>query len=245
MSIKTSDSIIAISKALLTFQGQVDGVGKTKKNPAFKSNYATLENVRDTAVPELQAVGVVFIQSAGAIVDGVMSMTTRLIHAESGEWIEGVMDIPLGKRDPQGMGSAQTYASRYGLMAMLGLPAIDDDSEAAIDRNNQRPAPTSTTAERANQPDTGLSAYNRHNNAMTAAKTLPELQAAFEATKGDRRLTNGECELLLSLKDRRKLALSIKPVFIPANFDSLDKDGTIPYADRDELQEALNNGGQQ
>lgn len=139
--IQTSDNIKAISAALLKFQGAVDGVRKDSKNPAFKSHYASLEAVRDTAVPELQKVGVVFLQSAGAIVDGVMAMTTRLIHPESGEWIEGTMDIALGKRDPQGVGSASTYAARYSLMAMLGLPSIDDDGETAIDRTNSRPEP--------------------------------------------------------------------------------------------------------
>lgn len=134
----TSPNITNISQALLKFQGAVEGVDKSKVNPAFKSKYATLENVRDTAVPELQAVGVFYIQSPGAIVDGSIGMTTRLIHAESGEWIEGSMDIPLGKKDPQGAGSAITYASRYHLMAMLGLPAVDDDAETAIDRNDKR-----------------------------------------------------------------------------------------------------------
>jgi hypothetical protein len=152
VTIRTSDSIKAISGALLAFQGAVDGVGKTAENPGFKKDgkalkYANLESVIDTAKPQLQAVGVVFLQSAGAIVDGVMAMTTRLIHAESGEWIEGTMDICLGKKDPQGVGSAQTYSQRYHLMAMLGLPPVDDDAEGAIDRNNQRPIP-----ERSSEP---------------------------------------------------------------------------------------------
>ena len=162
--LKTSDSIKAISAALFAFQGAVEGVEKNSKNPAFKSRYANLEAVRDTAVPELQKVGVVFLQSAGAIVDGVMAMTTRLIHVESGEWIEGTMDIALGKRDPQGVGSASTYAARYSLMHMLGLPPIDDDGEAAIDRNNSRPAtsdvpPTSALSKaQAREPFTALQA---------------------------------------------------------------------------------------
>ena len=56
------------------------------------------------------------------------------MHAESGEWIEGTGEIPLGKKDPQGAGSAQTYAQRYHLMAMLGLPPTDDDGESAMER---------------------------------------------------------------------------------------------------------------
>lgn len=139
MSIKTSESIKAIARALLLFQNTVKGVGRDSNNPAFKSKYASLENVVDTIRLGMNQCGLVFMQSGGAIADGVMAMTTRLIHAESGEWIEGNMDIMLGKRDPQGVGSAQTYAQRYHLMAMLGLPPVDDDGEAAIDRNNTRP----------------------------------------------------------------------------------------------------------
>jgi hypothetical protein len=146
MSITTSPTIGVISAALLKFQGAVEGVGRNAENSAFKKDgkalkYASLESVIDTARPDLQKVGIVFLQSAGAIVEGVMAMTTRLIHAESGEWIEGTMDIALGKRDPQGTGSAQTYAQRYHLMAMLGLPPVDDDGEGAIDRNHSRPTP--------------------------------------------------------------------------------------------------------
>ena len=139
--LNTSTSIKSISMALLAFQGRVDGVARDSANPHFKNRYASLEAVHHTAVPVLQDVGIVYIQIPGAIVDGVMAMTTRLIHAETGEWIEGTGDIPLGKRDPQGAGSAQTYAQRYHLMAMLGLPPIDDDGEGAIDRENKRPEP--------------------------------------------------------------------------------------------------------
>jgi len=140
MSITTSPEIKNISAALLGFQGQVRGVGRDSTNPGFKSKYASLENVVDTIREALQSSGLAFMQSGGAIVDGTMAMTTRIIHASSGEWIEGNMDIMLGKRDPQGVGSAQTYAQRYHLMAMLGLPPVDDDGEAAIDRKNERPA---------------------------------------------------------------------------------------------------------
>jgi hypothetical protein len=139
--LRTSDSIKAISMALLAFQGRVKGVAKSSDNAFFHNKYANLATVREAIDEALQSCGVAFLQSAGSITDGMMEMSTRLIHAETGEWIEGVMQIPLGKRDPQGAGSAQTYAQRYHLMAMLGLPPVDDDGEAAIDRNNDRPAP--------------------------------------------------------------------------------------------------------
>jgi hypothetical protein len=57
---------------------------------------------------------------------------TKLVHAESGQWQSSLMVMPLPKNDPQGYGSALTYARRYGLATLVGLVSeIDDDAEAA------------------------------------------------------------------------------------------------------------------
>ena len=121
-----------LGTALLRAQGQMRGVGKDGQNPHFKSRYATLENVTETIRPVLQECGVLFVQAPGGVDEhGVMSLTTTLIHAESGETFSTTIGVPLVKRDPQGVGSAITYACRYSLMALLGLPPIDDDGESA------------------------------------------------------------------------------------------------------------------
>jgi len=118
--------------ALLKAQGKLHGVSKDGTNPHFKSKYATLQNVTDTIRPVLQEFGILFMQAPGGVDEhGVMSLTTNLIHAESGECFSSIIGVPLTKRDPQGMGSAITYASRYSLMALLGLPPVDDDGEGA------------------------------------------------------------------------------------------------------------------
>ena len=59
---------------------------------------------------------------------------TKLTHTESGQWQSSIAVVPLPKADPQGMGSAITYARRYALTAMLGLVTEDDDGEAACGR---------------------------------------------------------------------------------------------------------------
>ncbi|GEB80381.1 hypothetical protein DDE01_17960 [Desulfovibrio desulfuricans] len=46
--------------------------------------------------------------------------------------------MPLPKSDPQGYGSAMTYARRYALSAMLGMVTEDDDDGEAASRD--RPA---------------------------------------------------------------------------------------------------------
>lgn len=137
--IETSESIVALTAAILKVQGSIDGVHKNAKNPHFRSSYATLENVIDTARPALQEAGIAFVQAPGMVIDGSVEISTMLVHS-SGEWMRSTLHVPLGKRDPQGVGSAITYGCRYSLMAMLGLPPTDDDGEAAMDRESFEPS---------------------------------------------------------------------------------------------------------
>lgn len=136
--IETSEQIVALTAGIIKVQGAISGVHKNAKNPHFKSSYATLENVIDTARPALQEAGIAFVQAPGLVVDGSVEVTTMLVHS-SGEWMKATLHVPLGKRDPQGVGSAITYGCRYSLMAMLGLPPTDDDGEAAMERQTGTP----------------------------------------------------------------------------------------------------------
>jgi hypothetical protein len=61
-------------------------------------------------------------------------VTTRLMHS-SGQWVEASGRMKPMKNDPQGVGSAITYARRYGLQAIAGIPAEDDDGNAATRGN--------------------------------------------------------------------------------------------------------------
>jgi hypothetical protein len=135
--IEQSADIKELAIALLKFQAEVRGVLKDSKNPHFKNRYASLEAVVEAARPGLQAAGIVFMQGPGQMVGNALEVSTMLIHAASGQWIRSTMQIPLAKIDPQGAGSAVTYAQRYSLMAALGIPPvehIDDDAETAMGR---------------------------------------------------------------------------------------------------------------
>lgn len=140
-----------IHKALFRLQGVIRGVKRDSKNPHFRNSYASLEAVTDTIRPHMQEMGLFWYQTPGKIVDGAIEVKTVIGHADTGETIEGTMEMPLAKRDPQGAGSALTYACRYSLMAILGLPPTDDDAETAIDRDNNRPvvddAPAKSSAQ--------------------------------------------------------------------------------------------------
>jgi hypothetical protein len=130
MTIETSASIENLASALGKFQTETHGVVRDATNPFHKNRYATLEAVIETARPALARAGLAFLQAPGNIQDGRIALNTLLMHCSSGEWIKATMAIPLTKTDPQGVGSAITYGCRYALMAMLGLPPLDDDAEA-------------------------------------------------------------------------------------------------------------------
>jgi hypothetical protein len=63
----------------------------------------------------------------------VLILVTTLAHS-SGEFVIGEYPVIPVKNDPQGYGSAITYARRYALSAMLSVAAEDDDGEAASGR---------------------------------------------------------------------------------------------------------------
>lgn len=137
---KTSDSIKEIALALCNFNKTVGAITKSSENPFFKSSYADLSSIIMHITPHLNNNGLVIIQTGSEVDENSVAwqkctkVTTRLIHT-SGEWIEDSVLVPMGKVDAQGMGSAFTYGRRYGIQALLNLPAVDDDGEASMPRN--------------------------------------------------------------------------------------------------------------
>ena len=135
-----------LSAALVAFQTECPSVAFDKTNPAFKSRYASLAAILKTIGPVLAKHGLAIVQFPVSA-DGKVGCVTRIVH-ESGESMEETLLLPLAKADPQGAGSAITYARRYGLSGALGIVADDDDDgeaamarTAAVSRSNTQPAP--------------------------------------------------------------------------------------------------------
>jgi hypothetical protein len=130
-----------IATALASAQGAMGKALKSSDNPHFKSKYADLASVIDACMPALTAHGIAVIQPTGENEFG-RYVRTILIHGDSGETLECVVPLIIGKNDMQGYGSAVTYARRYGLLSMSGIAPADDDGNAAA-----KAAPTSVSAE--------------------------------------------------------------------------------------------------
>lgn len=119
-----------LNKALLNAQKVMTGAKKKGLNPHFKSQYATLEAVFEAIREPFSGNGLAVSQVMEVMGDGDRTvLVTKLLHV-SGEELESRMILP-DVRKPQDMGSAITYYRRYSLMSIAGLPAEDDDGNAA------------------------------------------------------------------------------------------------------------------
>lgn len=115
-----------VAKAFVALQADLTPVEKNGKNPFFNSEYIKLPDVMLMIQPLLAKHKLGVMQPVTNI-DGVSAIKTILIH-ESGETMEfEPMPLLLPKQDPQGQGSAITYARRYALCALLGIVADEDD----------------------------------------------------------------------------------------------------------------------
>ena len=125
-----SDSIVNLAKALLKFNEDVTIIAKDSKNPHFKNTYASLSAILSTINGPLSDHGIVLMQCPGEGVDCV-SLTTTIMHAESGEFIESTFSMVPVKKDPQGIGSCISYMRRYAITSILRLNVDDDDGNLA------------------------------------------------------------------------------------------------------------------
>ena len=121
-----SETIGALAAALAKAQGAIKPAPMDRDNPFFKSKYATLTSLWESARAALAANGLAVTQATDFDNDGKIVLVTTLMHS-SGEWIGSVYPVDPVDRKPQSLGSAITYARRYAFGALVGLSSDDDD----------------------------------------------------------------------------------------------------------------------
>jgi len=118
-----------VAAALVKAQREFGPALKTSTNPHFRTKYADLSACIEAVVDGLNNNGIFLMQLTDEHPDGI-KIQTVFIH-ESGEQISsGWLFVPAAKADPQGFGSALTYARRYSLMAACGIAPEDDDANS-------------------------------------------------------------------------------------------------------------------
>lgn len=152
-----SDTLTKLAPALFKAQSVMAGAVKGANNPFFESKYANLEEVIRVAKAAFGENGLSFVQFPVSK-EGYAGVETIIMH-ESGEFIANEFLLKCAKSDPQGMGSAITYARRYGLQAACGIPSEDDDGNEAC----KPPKPADAIEQ------------------LQKAQTIDDLQAAWKA----------------------------------------------------------------
>jgi len=119
-------------KALAIVSEELENEKLIKSSKGYGYKYANLATVLDYLKPALKKAGLVVTQGGdngdfrGDI--NTATVTTFVVHVDSGEYLSTQVTIPLNKPLPQDYGSAITYARRYTLLSIFGLVAEDDDA---------------------------------------------------------------------------------------------------------------------
>jgi len=132
------------------------------QNPARKASanygkYAKLEDITALVNPILAQHGLTFTQTVKCT-STYMRVRTTLIHKSGQIMFTDSPPMQFGpKPTPQSVGGLNTYAKRYGLLAMLGIEQdLDDDGqtamEAYIDGDEEEEAPKSKAKAKSKAP---------------------------------------------------------------------------------------------
>ena len=173
-----SENINELSTALCKAQSEMGGAVKDAKNPFFKSSYADLTSVIKAIKEPFANNGLSYAQFPVTSEGGKgIGVNTILMHT-SGQFLESEFYLPTVKQDPQSGGSCITYARRYALQSMAGIPTADDDAESSMLR---------VEAKQPTEADLCKDAVNRNRKSVNAIKdylvdpTDDNIQLAREA----------------------------------------------------------------
>jgi hypothetical protein len=126
-----------LAPAVVALQASLSPVDKSAANPFFKSRYAPLPEVR-AALQPLLAENKLALMTFPAIIEGSNGLRFYLIH-ESGQYIQGEWMLTPAQKTPQGEGADTTFKQRYGVMAITGLVAEEDDDGNQASKPTQQP----------------------------------------------------------------------------------------------------------
>lgn len=182
-----SEQINELATALAKAQAEITGAKKGTENPFFRSKYADLAEVWDVIRGPLSKNGLSVVQFPSVAVqeDARVVVTTVLMHT-SGQFISDDLALKPAKDDPQGVGSAITYARRYALAAAVGVAQEDDDGNAATHHDNNASSTVQAAPRKARaKPEFPVAPVNLMSECKVLADKLGIPAAARKAMADD------------------------------------------------------------
>lgn len=132
-----TENIDKLASGMALFRQQLKQPELDAKNPFFKNDYLTLKGVEAAVDPALKDTGLSYIQLVYTA-EGSSAVKTMVMHSSGQRIVTDPLILRPTKNDPQGQGSAITYAKRYQLMALFGVVGDKDDDGNAASRPQQR-----------------------------------------------------------------------------------------------------------
>ena len=177
-------------------------VGKSGKNPMFKSEYSTLGDVL-TALDVLPEYGLSFAQY---FQDG--ALVTTVVHLETGEKISSFLQIAPEKDTPQSFISCVTYFRRASLLTMFGLNAADDDGNLASQRGAvpSRPQPANKGTVVASTPAAVPASNDVLAEKLDACKSVRDVNALYTKLYGASGIKAPDDKIAMFSKRKEELA---------------------------------------
>jgi len=193
-----------LTKALNEFR-QASSVGKSGKNPMFKSQYTTLGDVL-TAISGASEYGLGWQQFFTG-----RTLVTIVSHIESGENIRSDIELHPESDKPQAFMSCVTYYRRASLMTMFGLNADDDDGNIASATRGAASSNTRPVAGAGGTSSLAPPAPSRPTNqslkdALTVCASVDEVTGVYKRLFAEKNLSPTEAQLgmLTEAKERLK-----------------------------------------
>lgn len=125
---------LTFKERFLLAQSLVKTITKDAINPAFKgreAKYTTLPHALEQILPHLQANKLIYRTE---LINNKLVTIIEDVYSE--QFYKTEFDL-LNIVDMQKLGSAITYAQRYGLLSIMGLASgIDDDGNDASEKRN-------------------------------------------------------------------------------------------------------------
>ena len=177
-------------------------VDKSGKNPMFKSEYNTLNDVLN-ALDNIQKYGLDFSQHVQS-----NTLVTTVMHLESGEWFDSVMDLNTEKETYQSYGSCLSYLRRYALMTMFGLRSTDDDGNSSLRGRKVSPLVShnsATSGNTSNSSSVSVPPLSKLKEDLSKCTTAKEVNAYWVANYSAKNKTTTDAELELFTKRKQEL----------------------------------------
>ena len=208
MEIKTSESVVELSKALVSVQEELQNPKRTTEAHRYK--YAKLEEVINVTKIPLTSNGLSIIQAPSAK-NCEVYVTTRIQHT-SGEYMESTLTMYLPEKSQnmsQEVGKCITYARRYSLAGMLNIEQEDDDAKSATQSKPKALPVKKSTKKQQEQQDILQEYVNKIKSLVSTDDVAGTKELIGELTDEEKlgiipKLSEDEVEYLSKSSDKNK-----------------------------------------